>query len=559
MHNTLPSVTGISHLPELVDLSQRLNLPELSDGLWWQVTRYISAVESINELREKPLNNGFRWLAMLEFKMAQFIFSRDLRVADTLSPEVTEALDIKNRLFVSGPPLTFLCMDSRVLSNLIACLQGRSLRTPAGDMTNEFLPKAFGPGLFLREGELTQMIDQHLAGHDIIVEMLDSHFGCAARGIDQRQKLGYDPADGGLAADVKRKRQMAEALKEFVQKRYGSAKKIFPLQFSFDPHEGYSFQGLELNLEDKRVMADGFTAKVLKQLIEEGKIVSTKALCQNEEFRKILSKKWFALDYETNYRQSKLLFWKNVDDMCAEALPMIHRALQSVFPHLNQGANRHELIQRSIFLLANAYNAFLLNTDEQGKPKAYLYDTHEESVIAVTFSEKGPFDRAVAFSIDPHNKQLSDHLTLGMQLIWNNRKSGRMSSYEIEALGRIFENSQDYVFNPVLAMFFERLPHHFDEAEIERLRKVDWSDLPTLAWWQMTDGEFLNYLDQKSPNIPAVIANAANDLRHRAIQLLTPGHPATEVLLDGRLVPVWTVSGPQRETYLMLPFLTKGF
>ncbi|MCX6784786.1 MAG: hypothetical protein NTV81_02520 [Candidatus Komeilibacteria bacterium] len=556
-------------LAELVDGFEEL--PNLDPALVRQLNQYIIAEHRAHGDRAR-LGNGAeqkRWkeLAMTYFKLRQFIYSRDLRVEDIESPEVQEAIDIKRKMFPFGVPKLWLCIDGRVLSKLVAGLHGNALRTPAADNQVEFLPRRGGIGLFLKkDGTFARMIqkvfrDKEAFGEEpIIFEVLDSHLKCAAGGLHAEEKHGHEAADHGLLDDVRRKKAMGLAIRQFVAEKYNGAKQVKIMQISFDPHTGFCFVGLEKEecLTDPRVAEAGYTEAVLSELVKEGKILSTQQLADSVDdpfFSELFLRFHFDVNYELNYRHSTNALWKNIQAMSPEALPRLEALLVGIYPKLKEADKSAELRQQAIFLLANMYNAFLHNHEQD-----YPYQEHEESVIAITYSEKGPFDRARSFSINPENPQLSEYLKLGWKLVQGNRRSGQMSPMEQRAVKKLYPKNDDYVNNPVLVSLFERTDEALPMVEVEKLRAVDWSDLPEVDWQEMSDTEFVDhYLNKKLPGIAAVVAEKINILRHRAIKLHKPGLPATEALLDGNLLPIWTLSGPDRKTIALFPFLTSGY
>ena len=250
--------------------------------------------------------------------------------------------------------------------------------------------------------------------------------------------------------------------------------------------------------------------------------------------------------------------------MSAEALPIIKDKLSFIFKvefsSMTKEEKDKELEQRAVLLLANAYNAFLHNRERDGAQRVYAYEKHDESVIVATLSEKGPFDRARSFSFNPQNPDLSGDIYLAKGLIQGNRRDGRMSVTEKEAVAALYGGrKEDYVNNRIPVIFFERLEIQPDVTAVQRLQAADWSDLAEKNWFGMEEKEFDTYLEEKVPNIPLKVARKINELRQRAISLYKPGQKSTEALLDGRLVPVWTLTGPDRRTLAILPFITKGY
>ncbi len=547
-------------------LSQ-LALPEIGKGLEQQLENYISVVATLDRERAEQNDSDAetKELAMLYFKLRQFIYSRDHRLDEIASPEVQEAIATKTALFPYGVPRLLICLDGRVLSKLFAGLHGNALRMPAGD-SSEFRPCRQGRCLFLAEGQITKVINEVFKHQDELCEIFDSHVGCAARKLAAEEKKGGPVLDKGLAEDVKRKKDMAAALQKYVEDKYLGSKKVVVLQTSFDPHSGYMYMGLEKSGcldNDPRVASEGYTEKVLAVLVEEGKIIYAKELAE-KVFYDLFLKNYFTINYETDYIKSSLNFWNNIKAMSGEALPVIKEKLASVFTvefsSLTEKEKAKELEQRAVLLLANAYNAFLHNRERGGLPRVYAYEKHDESVVVATLSEKGPFDRARSFSLNPQNPDLSGDIYLAKGLIQGNRRDGRMSATEKEAVEALYGGKkEDYVNNPIPVIFFERLETRPDSQAIQGLQIADWSDLAEKNWFGMDEKEFDSYLEEKVPNIPLKIARKINELRQRAISLYKPGQKSTEALLDGRLVPIWILTGPDRRTLAVFPFIAKGY
>ncbi|HSR89340.1 MAG TPA: hypothetical protein VLK22_03000 [Candidatus Udaeobacter sp.] len=549
------------------EVLDNLELPEIGEGLEQQLENYVRVVANLDRERGDQNNSEQenKKLAMLHFKLCQFIYSRDHRLDEIASSEVQEAIETKTGLFPYGVPKLLLCLDGRVLSKLFAGLHGNALRMPAGD-SSEFRPRRHGKGLFLADGQISNVVDEVLKSQDEVCEVLDSHVGCAARNLAAEEKKGGAVPDKGLSDDVRRKRDMAVALQKYVGNKYAGEKKVVVLQTSFDPHSGYMYMGLEkadcLD-HDPRVTAEGFTENNINSLVEEGKIIYAKELADNV-FRDLFLKNYFAINYETDYVNSTANFWNKIKAMSKEALPIVKEKLEQVFSKelvgLTDQEREKQIEQRAVLLLANAYNAFLHNYNQDGSPREYAYEKHDESVVVVTLSEKGPFDRARSFSLNPANPDLSGDINLAKGLIQGNRRGGRMSATEKKAVESLYGGKkEDYVNNPIPIILFERLEISPDPLVLQKLQLADWSDLAEKNWMSMSEQEFDAYLEGKVSNIPLKVARKINELRQRAISLYKPGQKSTEALLDGRLVPVWVLTGPDRRTLAMLPFVAKGY
>src|ERR1051326_2161225 len=84
-----------------------------------------------------------------------------------------------------------------------------------------------------------QMLRDDLKDENIhaIVEIIDSHVGCAAREAEKIARGKY-PKDNGLLTDVIQKLEMCEAMKEYVHTLFNRKKDIFPINISTDPQNG---------------------------------------------------------------------------------------------------------------------------------------------------------------------------------------------------------------------------------------------------------------------------------------------------------------------------------
>ena len=552
-------------LLSFIDRLEGVHLPTVAEGIVQQLQGYTRALVALENKRGRDVHSEDeqKMLAMLYFKLWQFVYSREQRAEDMTSSEISEADQIVQRLFPLGIPRLMLCVDGRVLSKLVAGLHEGAFRVPAGDDA-EFIPHREGDGLFLpKDAFLTTMLERSFATRDTVVQVFDSHLHCAARKSSETERLGAEPADEGVFQDVLRKKAMGEALKKYIDGTFHSTKRIYAIQISFNPLDGYCYMGLEKDehLNHPAVIKTGFTMEVLDTLVIEGKIISTREFVEGKHLLKdIFIKYFFDVNYETDYRHSTLSFWKNMDVMMEECMPIIRQELVRVFPYLSDDACQDELRERATLLLANAYNAFLHNFDDRQQPREYPYDQHDESVVTVAYGDRGPYDRARSFSVDPNNPDLSYVVRFTAGLIRNNRRAARYSETESEALRACYgEWIETYPQNPVPVFFFERTETDPPAEIVRALQWADWSDIVDRDWMNMTDQQFEGYLNEKVPNIPAVVARKINFLRLRARDLFRSGRSATEDLLEGRLVPVWTLSAPNRRTLAIFPFIAKGY
>lgn len=608
-----------------------LDKPDLSEYIQKQLMTYLKVVDGLGLQVFKNVSpeNAAKNLALLTLKCIHFIDTRDTRVDEINSPECKEAREIKARLYPFDVPNLVLCLDGRVLSKIIGSLRGHAYRTPAGD-SSEFKPRNGDGEMFLEEGYFTHMIEktvkerlanpksQDISSPIVIFEVFDSHIACAAKGLEvQRENLVSD-ADGGLYKDVVRKKSMVKAFGRYMRKRYANYPRIYAVgaQISLDIHNGYIYMGLEKDECLNVAKEIGYTSDVLANLVQNGKIISTKVFAENSELTSLFQEYWFDLDYETRYAKDTQAFFTNIEAMSIRAFPIVESKLISVYPELNSVAKKDELRERAVLVLSNAYNAYLLNHKIDSvtnaiSPKKYPYAFHDESLIAVTYSEKGPYDRARAFSNDPKDPNIDDSIVLQEAIIRENRKKGMMSEYELRAVfklkmrkktdedDKVFDERvraaasetyniaqeaaashstptfdpevskiiDDYRRNPIPVIFFERLEEDPSNSTLDALRSIDWSDLAQIDWMNMTDKYFKKYVATKvreiskgATDVSSDASDRINELRHRAIKLYSHyGVPATKDFLAGRLVPIWTLADKDRKTILIIPFVAHGY
>ncbi len=540
-------------------------LPELDPSLVRQVAHFNAALYSLYRGNQRwkrvPEAEEIRRLAMILFKVVQFIYSREQRVVDLHSPEMKAIVALKERLFPMGIPFLWLCIDGRCLSKLFAGLHGKAIHTPAAQNPSEFLALSDGSGFLLKEGEFTDMLRHALSQRPRLAEFLDCHIGCAAQALHERECNGVESPDAGLREDIMTKMAMARAIRTYVSAKYGDPNKIATFITSFDVNTGFMFVGLDEVVEDERVAEHGFTKQILEELVAEGRVISTASLVLDPAIREAFEQRYFDVNYAADYLSSTAKFWQAMEEIAPELLPKFEHHVRRVHPHLAHGDRADDLRQLAMVLLANCFNGYLHSFDPDGSARPYPYAEHEESVISVTVSPQGPFDRAVAFSVYPKDPQISDYLHLALGIIMGNRRAGRMSHFEKEALKQVYSNGDRAAFNyPVPAFFFERLLAMPAEDELRQIREVDWSRILDWPWRTMSSPEFIHVIDRELlPGISATAAMAIDALRLRLAEQYTPGLSAADDLIDGRIIPVPILTGPNREVIAILPFLATGF
>jgi hypothetical protein len=265
-----------------IEVSGLLPQERLRLQLDQQVDTFLDVRRTVQKDHEK---RGDREHQFLRRTFKQIIVERNERANDLASPQVQEAIEkVHNLLPFTTYGIT--CIDSRVMRTIMYGLPlgpGGFMRVPAGD-PQEFA-HAQGGGLVLRDKSyLSNALNSAFKNDNDIVELLDSHTGCAARG-QKTKRTRKDLGDQGLYQDVLRKKQMASALQEHVNGFYDN-KSLFPIQTSFDPHTGYLYMGLEKESVLEQAKITGFTPQLRKDLVNKNEIIYTGKLVYDANIRR---------------------------------------------------------------------------------------------------------------------------------------------------------------------------------------------------------------------------------------------------------------------------------
>ncbi|MGH7245871.1 MAG: hypothetical protein ACREGI_02985, partial [Candidatus Levyibacteriota bacterium] len=173
------------------------------------------------------------------------IDERNARADIIDDPEHDKALHIAHKLF-PYPMALEMCMDGRLFGPLLGIYGhvGKVL-TVAGGILHEFVRNEDNQKMYLLpKSNFAKLVEKNFeeTGSKIFVEILDSHVACAAREGEEIAK-GKFPVDHGLMHDVMIKKEMRDALIDFVEKRFRGRKKIIPIQTSMDVKNGFMYMG----------------------------------------------------------------------------------------------------------------------------------------------------------------------------------------------------------------------------------------------------------------------------------------------------------------------------
>lgn len=496
----------------------------------------------------------------LRFLLEALVKTRNTRVSDLCSPEMDEARSYMDRVLSSssGSISSCFCMDGRVRSETVLCLPNPAFLRPAADIPDA-LPLQ-GGGLFLVEGDFTRIVRDHVSRFGSVFEILDSHMGCAAKGREKEISLGYAVPDGGLLDDVKRKRHIAKAIADFAEREYGSEgkKKVSVLQTTFDVHSGFLFMGLEREevLSDPRVIREGFTEGVLKELAREDKILSTALFVEEGgalfELCRNLKSQVGTIHFEQDYAGSMLRFWRSLSTVSEEALVEIRDAVTQLFPE----EELENVFIREKLLLSNALLGLLL--DDGG---SYRYAEHQESVVVETDKARGPYGKAAPFSVSPLGNGdmaiISSVLAFAASIIRGNRGKGSFPQEERPIIESCFGGDTNaLVKSPVPIFISERVNVQVSDSELEGVSRLEWEGS---LWADMSSEEWCDFLRRNIPNISNDTVLAIGRLRDRALKRYYPGLPATNDFLSGQLALVSALRTSDGEIIAIFPFLLSGY
>lgn len=538
-----------------------------------QVSLFVNRLENANKDMPDFARRDERNYPFLKNFFERLFTERNARSNIIDSPGYQEVVELANRQFPVRPYWN-LCMDGRVLSVLINGASagiGTSMRVP-GAMHREFVRGRDGM-IFLRsDSTFAEKVERGLekSPNDTIAEIFDSHIHCAARAAEENQ-AGKRPHDYGLMADVRSKREMAQATKDFVKKKYKGAKKIITILTSFNPDNGFMYMGLETDralqiagdisrlaaidqkIDPEKVKPE-YTDTALRTLVNSGDIISTEKMVQDQQIQSMFDKYGdFTVDWENDYGETAKRFWESIKNMRGNLLPLIEKQVKELYPQ----AEDIEVEERAILLLTNAFSGYLHNKIPNltnGK-EGYNYDTHREQFVKIYEGGYPPFNIS-AFVINSHTKDLAANIELAASLVRNNRLEGRITDGSGE-----FQTPQEFAEATVPIVMQEIVRGVVADEEWQKFSKINWYDedspLPE-NWDTISDHDFLEYLLNKGVTNSSVLVGI-NDLRKRMAPLYDPNLPTASRIIEQYKVVLPTISGQNRKNYFVVPFAKLGF
>jgi hypothetical protein len=538
-------------------------IAEITTRLTKQVDTYIDKLELYNDRSPNERRRAKGDYKFLRDFYLRFFTDRNLRAVAVLSPEYKEVAELARKQF---PVSTYwnLCMDGRVktvLTNGATAGVGASIRVPGG-ILREFVRGSDGKFKLLKTSNFALLLTQALNTSDrnTIAEIFDSHVGCAARGVEEEAR-GRALSDSGLLSDVLHKKEMLQAMEEFVREMYGGTKKVIAIQTSFDPHEGYLYMGLETEVaiavaksnavrktEDSGSMHRWeYGNDELDALVSSEKVISTKQLANNEVIAKIFDKYAFPPKWATDYVLSAKHFWESIASMSPDVLPVIHKKLLAIYPHLENKNNKTELNERAMILLSSAFIYYIHNLD--GK---YPYSEHREECIKISRGGYPPYEISAFVLLGSDEKNLSANIELSALLVRKNRTNGRVVDRS-----HTFQDKGIFSQAPIPLIVQEVLDVSLDYKEWDFLADISWEDLPD-NWDALTDREFFSYLESKG-DIHIKVAIGLNNLRRRMAILFDPDQVTAGRMVSHHKVAIPVMVDKNRINHFLVPFVKLGF
>lgn len=543
---------------------------------------------------QQEIQKYFEWA----FEFSRMYLKSRLERADDLStPEIEKAQELAREYIGKGNHDFFAtCVDGRNMPTVMFTKVphvGGVLRAPAGTVTGFMEGLKPGTVFIDMDSYVVQQIERLIKERpgQTIFYGLDSHLGCAARGLIHATEGGKQK-DSGLRRDIESKMITARGIlklrENLVNKGEGAAE-IIPTFFSFNPSDGFVTAALEANIDDPEVVKEGYTDRVLKKLAGEGRIVRTGDLINDSEIvtelNAVLEPK--SADFRNTFPESVLQNWQAItklyDHGKSKTYKKIHSQLTDAYLRsgwtVGESDNLDARIisaktvkQKAKFLLKNLLTRFSIagtDVDPEGQDphahgvhSAWPFNSHQESIPVITDGGYGPFSQLDAFSIFSRDlNSLLSNTKLTLDLIRGFRKQG---------------NSKDPVSSKGLSKAeFESAPLPVSDKAIVRiddenlwetltsidlsglLTSIDWDSPKVLGWTEdsMKTSLLLSILDQGLQIDSETVnkfSSAVYELFDRT-RIMMKDKPFRHMILNGNIILINTIVDSNRRPRMVLP------
>lgn len=457
----------------------------------------------------------FRWAAQFT---DQYLISRQERADDLGTVEIAKAQKLA-RSYIGENQHDFFatCVDGRNMPTVMFSKPphvGGVLRSPAGAVTGFMEGQQPGSVFIDWDSYVVKRVSKLIEekANEVIFYGLDSHLGCAARGLIHSTEGGKQK-DQGLRSDVMSKIMTAKGLltlRETLQQKKGQVAQLIPTFFSYDPHLGGVIMGLEMHVNDPRVVTEGFTPEILDQLAKEGKIVRSFDLLLNEVVLSELKQKVSQADFRNRFSDSMLSNWKAITKIYASGESKVYALLldtltkaykKSGWKVENQddlsafSISKNTMRQKAKFLLKNLVTRYSIAQTNHTWP----YDSHREDLTVVTDGGYAPFSSLNAFAVFSRDlNALLPNTKLTIDLIRQFRKSGNAQNPVVE-----YEFSTDEFVSAPVVIVNKAIFRNVTESEWQVLAKIDFSEVFSTINWD--DVSVLNWGKE---DVSAVVVKA---------------------------------------------------
>jgi len=515
-----------------------------------QVDEFVNVWREANKKRRIPRPTAD--YTYIENFFTRVIADRNKR-ADAIDSEAHAKVINMAQILLPYPTYLEQCMDGRLFGPLLGLYGGIGhTLSVAGGILHEFVRREEDQQLeLLPNSNFAQLLKKYLNAPGVtgIVEVLDSHIGCAARESEEIAK-GKNPADHGLLSDVLLKLEMCNAMIAYVKKTFHGEKAMYPINISTDPHNGFMYMGLATERAFRFAEEHGgFTEEVLNTLVQKEWVFSTRHFAQDPQVEKLFATYSFPIDITHQYTESAHEIWSRVEKIKDQLLPFIKQKLFLVYPHVKDNKDRQkEMQERALVLLVNAFTGYL----HQQYPN-YPYAEHHEEGVFVSKGNNPPYEIAMFGESSLDMKNLPSNIELAASIVRNNRKSKRV----VDASG-IFSCLEDFIAAPVGVILQVKVLDPLPAAEWKKFLQINWSDVQDISWDTMHSSEFFNYLEDKAGDIPLCVVNAINKLRRRMAILYDVQESISSRLVDHDSIVLPIISDVNMRVRFIVPFLKTG-
>ncbi len=487
------------------------HMSKLPTSLADQLAKFISSqallcsgrVEDTASQERMTLNFRFaEKLATLHYQ------SRIARASELDSKEVAKAQEIA-RKYIGADNHDFFatCVDGRNMPTVMFSKPphvGGVLRSPAGILSG-FMTGQKRDSVFIDYStfvvrQISKLLREKASG--TIFYGLDSHLACAARGQIHETEGGRQ-ADAGLRSDILSKLMMARGilrLRQELLEQGQEVAEVIPTFFSFDPHSGGVWFGLETQVQQATLAADGYTDKQLQQLVKTGAVISSFSLLQEPLVHEALSKVLEAesADFRNNYAASLQKNWQAIEALYDEGNSQLFKYLLEKMTAIYQKAgwlisdldsfdqqniSKRTLRQKSKFLLKNLVTRYSI----AGVQKKWPFDHHQEEMVVITDGGYAPFPVTDAFAVFSRDLNgLLPNTKLTIDLIRSSRRQQKLHN----PFKEITFSQADFVAAPVL-ISNKAIVKGLSQADWDQLseiglseifKRLNWDDQVVLAW-----------------------------------------------------------------------------